>query len=176
MIQFSRVYRVYTVQHYENTKIGKSVQACIIVFHDKEGGNMPIVILSPESKFWEGLQYMPCAVNSRFKTGFTNLSLEISHIDFHISLRQKLVFTLQIRDHFFLHWTPGCCTGGGAEPGGGAERTWAWLAGGGERGAGPLPCRRQAARGNMPSCLADTPSSSFLLSSFPACIQYHLVV
>ncbi len=100
------------------------------------------ITLSPESKFWEGL------------------SLETSHIAFHISFSKT----------GFHPSTPGCCTGGGAEPGGGAERAWAWLAGGGEGGAGPLPCRRQAARGTRPTCN---------ISGFCCCLfqsVFHLVV
>jgi hypothetical protein len=41
-----------------------------------------------------------------FLNRFTNLSLEINHIDSHISFGKKPGFMLQIGDHFFLNLGP----------------------------------------------------------------------
>jgi hypothetical protein len=111
---------------------------------------------------------MPCAIKSSFKTGLQiSLSRDQSNrlpylfetkTCFHPSNQRSLLSA--------LNPLGACCTGGGAEPGGGAERAWAWLAGGGEGGAGPLPCRRQAARGTQ----ANLQSIVIFLLSFPECI------
>jgi hypothetical protein len=56
----------------------------------------------PENIFWEELRYAKDH-EIRFKTGLQLSILEINHIDSHISAWQKLVFTLQIGDPFFLN-------------------------------------------------------------------------
>ncbi len=59
-------------------------------------------LLSPNS---ERNFIKPCDATGKiqFQNRFTNLSLEITHMSSLISFDKKLVFTLQIGDHFFFN-------------------------------------------------------------------------